>query len=109
LLGRSRRSGSDGDDDVDIEFDELSGETRCGIAVPLAPTVLNDNVLSFDVSELAQALPERFIRGPRRDAQITDAPRFCPRLILLRGGASCVGRLSLVSPPRRPREDEACE
>jgi len=53
LLGRSRRSGSHGNDDVDIEVDEFPSEAHRGLAVPLTPAVLNDDVPSFDVSEFA--------------------------------------------------------
>src|SRR6516162_8446862 len=52
LSGRRSR----GRDDVNIQFDELSGERRETLAPAIRPTLLKGDIVAFDISEFAQAL-----------------------------------------------------
>src|SRR5262245_24168447 len=56
-------------DDVDVEADQLRREAREGIEHPFCPSVLDDDILSFQVTEIAKALPKclniRIGRRPR--------------------------------------------
>jgi hypothetical protein len=48
-----------GHDDIDLEPDQLRGEVRKPIALPLGPPVFEDDVLAFPVSQLAQSVSKR--------------------------------------------------
>src|SRR5215831_12246109 len=63
LLGRSlgslsRRHTSMRHDDVDFQTDQLRGKVEKPFWLPLRPTVLNRDALTFHMAELAERLPE---------------------------------------------------
>jgi hypothetical protein len=63
LLGRSsgslsRRHASTRHDDVDLQTDELRGKVEKPFGLPLCPSVLNRDALTFHMAELAKRLPE---------------------------------------------------
>jgi hypothetical protein len=57
-FGRLRPRGPMGEDDVDLEPDQLSREIGESIVSPLCPSVLDGDVLPFDPAEGAKPLPE---------------------------------------------------
>ena len=67
--GRRRALGGEGrprahrDDDVGLEAHQLGGKAGQAVGLALGPAEMNLEVLSFDVTELAQRLPERVERG----------------------------------------------
>src|SRR5262249_56358851 len=50
--------GAYGHNPVDGEPDQLGRQVREPFILPLRPTVFNDEVLAFDIAEVAQPLPE---------------------------------------------------
>jgi hypothetical protein len=56
LLGRNDGWGPRGDDDIDIELNELGREFGKALASALRISVLDCNIATFDPTELAQPL-----------------------------------------------------
>jgi hypothetical protein len=58
ILGGPRRWRIVYDDEVHLETDELGGEGREGLTLQLPPSVLHQEVLTLDVSQVSQRQPE---------------------------------------------------
>jgi hypothetical protein len=61
--------------DVHLETDQLGREGRESLVLPFRPAVLHDEVLAFDIAELAHCLQESFqgwLLLAGRPKQITD-------------------------------------
>src|SRR5262249_12060741 len=71
-------------DHVDVASDQLRGEVRQQLAVPGGRSVLNDDVATFVISDLAQALQKgltlgRWLLRQGRQQEIPEASDFpCP-------------------------------
>src|SRR5207249_188091 len=61
-LGRTGIDRSRCDDEIDLEADELVHQAGEPVESPFGPAIFDDNVLSFDPTQIAQALPKRFER-----------------------------------------------
>jgi len=74
VLGREGAGGAGREDDVWLEMDKLLREDRLTFLLPFSPLVPDDEILSFHVAELTEALTKgvdlvRF-EGGRRVTQI---------------------------------------
>src|SRR5207253_552568 len=58
LLCRLSGGGEPGDDDVDLETDQLGGQLRKPVELSVRRSKLVTNVLPFDIPEIAHALPK---------------------------------------------------
>ncbi len=90
-------------DDVHLETDQLGREAGKPVVVPLRPSGLNRDVLTFHIAQLAQAFPEgreaTCIRGGgrRQKTYSGDLPRW--RLGCERRGQEAAGGRQDESPP----------
>jgi hypothetical protein len=78
-------------DDVDLEPDQVLGELREPLQLPVGEAVLDHHVPSRDVAEITQAVLEGFHKGRRllaRRAQQIPDPGNLPRLLRLDGERS---------------------
>jgi hypothetical protein len=73
------------DDDVDVQPDELGGERGQSLILELGGPMLDHHVLTFDVAQVAQPLPERLVEERRHVTQQAD-PGDLPGRSLGRGG-----------------------
>ena len=69
FLAAKVAAGAGGDDDVNFETDQFGCKVRQPFAFPFCISVLNDNVLSFDIAKLAQPLAKCFDPGRMTDAE----------------------------------------
>ena len=72
-----------GYDDVHVHADKLGGEPWVPLNLPAREPILDDDVLTLDIPEFAQPLPEGvdFSRGHRRAVrQVPNAGNFAGRL-----------------------------
>src|SRR6185295_1253955 len=80
LPGADRAARGSGDDDVDLQSDELGREGAKPLHVARRVARLEDDVVPFRVAELSQSLPEGRDPGPvlrevaRDERQVADAP-----------------------------------
>src|SRR5262249_39831295 len=98
LFPRQRGGREPGDDDIDLETDELGGQFRKPVEASLCRAKLEANVLSFDIAQLAQSLPEL----PPELCRIGIADDECANDRELRGLLRARGeRPGDAAPPRR--------
>ncbi len=64
LLCRASLRGRSGNDQVNLEADELCGEGWQPFDLPFRPAVLDDDVSALHVAPLAQRLPEHVYEHP---------------------------------------------
>jgi hypothetical protein len=87
LLGRQYSRRSVGHDDVDFETNQFRGELREPLIAALCPSVLDDNVPSLHVAEIAQSgakcLDSGDLTGGGRQPQKPN-PRHFSRLLTAR-------------------------
>jgi hypothetical protein len=88
ILGRQGRCRGYRNDDVNLQAHQFVHEVGKPLVLPFRISVLDRDVLAFDVTEFAQALAERVrhisIRGPRGASQEPD-PVHLPRRLRLGG------------------------
>jgi hypothetical protein len=60
LLGRLRSGRAMGDDDINLQPDQLGSERAELFVFSSGPTVLDGKVTSFDVPQVTEPLPHRF-------------------------------------------------
>ena len=78
-------AGDAGDDDIHLQANEIGGERRQPLILPLGRPILDHDVLTFDVAQLAQPLPECFVEERGDVAQEPDLGGLPPRLLRLGG------------------------
>ena len=96
-LGCKGRTRAHRDDDIGLEAHQLRGKPGQSLGLAFGPAEMNLEVLSFDITELAQRLPERVERNPLRARVGRDAPRKPMRI--LRGCARTVSGLASHAAP----------
>src|SRR5258707_9513444 len=76
-----------GNDDVNLQIDKLTGEDRKAICSISGRSRVDDNICSFDVAQIAQALAKCFLvsTGQRYEAYV----RNFARLLCLGKPSSC--------------------
>jgi len=78
FLRRQDRWRSSGYDHIDVQSKQISGEFRKALTAAFGGAILNDEVLSLDVSEVAQALAKGVevwsVQCHRRRLHHADAP-----------------------------------
>src|SRR5262249_49551199 len=79
VRGQARR-GTPGHDHVDWKTDQLGRERRKSLGVPLRKTIHEEMSLSFDIAEVAQAVPQSLQRWPGLVRENADFPKATRRL-----------------------------
>ena len=84
LPGGVDRLRAAGDDDIDLETNQLGGKFGETLYAPAGKPILNVNIFSFDVAQLLQPLTKRRVVDRHfNESQVTDAGNFL-RLLRLR-------------------------